>query len=96
MRFLIRDGSIALGLGRTPLVGRSLWGPSLQQECRRAVGRSRGCLCPPPSGRSLWRVSWAPRATAQGTGPALCTAGAEPILTTAPCPGGWRGHGGGG
>ena len=53
MRFLIRDGSIALGLGRTPLVGRSLWGPSLQQGCRRAVGRSRGaCVLPHPEGLS--------------------------------------------
>lgn len=52
MRFLIREGCIALGLGRTPLVGRSLWGPSLRQGCRRAVGTSRERLCPPAVGKA--------------------------------------------
>ena len=33
-------------------MGRSLWGPSLRQGCRRAVGRSRECLCPPPAGKA--------------------------------------------
>lgn len=42
MRFLIRKGCIALGLGRMPLVGRSLWGAKpaagVQEGCGKATG----------------------------------------------------------
>ena len=33
-------------------MGRSLWGPSLRQGCRRAVGRSQERLCPPAVGKA--------------------------------------------
>lgn len=74
MRFLIRKGCIALGLGRMPLVGRSLWGPSLRQGCRRAVGRSRECLCPPPAGKASLESEPGPQGhcSRQGQGSVYC------------------------